>query len=296
MIPTFNATDLKKQIIDQRASGIVFLPSKFITINVPVNILINESLSNTMYGPFRLTLNSMLKDLRVKYPLAYYEDIGSSQFGPIGDEEILEQSGYEFFIPVTFDLTPSTIAELTHVLSYEGAKEYLLLKALGPPDAANPRISIWYPVSYGEINITYDELYTNDWTKTYEERPYSDLITNALLSSGSANKQKRGLIVQQPWLDMILSGEKTMDLRSFTTSIRGEVAILHDGKIWGYVNLYDVLGPMTKREINQHYNQHRVDSHLIRNYEYGWLFKNLRTLQRPRKYDHPQGAQVWVKL
>ena len=105
---------------------------------------------------------------------------------------------------------------------------------------------------------------------TIKKQISAQRASDALLwqwSQGSSNKQKRGLIVQQPWLDMILSEEKTMDLRSFSTNIRGEVAILHDGKIWGYVNLYDVLGPMTKREIHEYYNQHRVDSHLVGNYE-----------------------------
>ena len=113
---------------------------------------------------------------------------------------------------------------------------------------------------------------------------------------GSFNREKRGLIVQQPWLNLILSGQKTMDLRSSTTHIRGDVAILHDGKIWGYVDLYDVIGPMSQAEIMYREEEHKVPYQSIGNYDYGWKFRNLRLLKKPRKYKHPQGAQIWVKL
>lgn len=113
---------------------------------------------------------------------------------------------------------------------------------------------------------------------------------------GSFNHEKRGLIIQQPWLDLILTGQKTMDLRSSDTQIRGEVAILHDGKIWGYVNLYDTVGPMTAAEIMNRELEHHVPYSKVGDYDYGWLFKDVRVLKYPRKYNHPKGAQIWVKL
>ena len=39
----------------------------------------------------------------------------------------------------------------------------------------------------------------------------------------------RALIVRQPWIDLILSGEKTWEMRSRPTNVRGRIGLIEQG-------------------------------------------------------------------
>ena len=53
----------------------------------------------------------------------------------------------------------------------------------------------------------------------------------------------KGLIIKAPWIDYILSGKKTWEIRGCNTKIRGEIALIQSGtgKIYGTVELVDSL-------------------------------------------------------
>ncbi len=53
-------------------------------------------------------------------------------------------------------------------------------------------------------------------------------------SDGSARtRQVRALVVRQPWASQIVSGEKTVELRSWRTRYRGLVLVVAGVKPWG---------------------------------------------------------------
>jgi hypothetical protein len=60
-------------------------------------------------------------------------------------------------------------------------------------------------------------------------------------------KRMNGLVIRSPWVDMILAGEKTSEIRGKKTSIRGTIALIRGGSglIVGTCELIDVVGPLT---------------------------------------------------
>lgn len=63
----------------------------------------------------------------------------------------------------------------------------------------------------------------------------------------------RGLIIRQPWADMIMSGRKLWELRGSPTRVRGGIAIIAGGscQLIGVCDLADVKGPLTDCEYNE---------------------------------------------
>lgn len=51
----------------------------------------------------------------------------------------------------------------------------------------------------------------------------------------------KGLIIQSPWIDFILNGEKVWEIRGNNTNIRGKIYLIKSGtkKIYGTVDLID---------------------------------------------------------
>lgn len=112
----------------------------------------------------------------------------------------------------------------------------------------------------------------------------------------------RGLIIRQPWADMILSGQKTWELRGSQTRVRGGIAIIAGGscQIIGVCDLVDVKGPLTQDEYNKAQTERGVTTSEVRPLPYpktfAWVLARPRRLERPVPYQHPNGAVIWVKL
>lgn len=110
----------------------------------------------------------------------------------------------------------------------------------------------------------------------------------------------KALSVRQPWATLILDGSKTMDLRTWSTTYRGPLAIyasleveketckiynvdvktLTTGALIGLVDLADVI-PLTKKSYDENKKKHLAG----RNYRegmFGWVLKNPRPLDPPR--------------
>ena len=110
------------------------------------------------------------------------------------------------------------------------------------------------------------------------------------------------LIIAQPWIELILSGVKTWEMRSKATSIRGHIALIEKGTglIVGTTTLDHCGGKFTNAEQLDKFKQfHHVDyiSHpeLIK-WAYPWVLKQTVRLDVPIPYKHPRGAVTWVKL
>jgi hypothetical protein len=113
----------------------------------------------------------------------------------------------------------------------------------------------------------------------------------------------RGLIIRDPWIDEILSGRKSWELRGSSTSIRGRIALIRSGsgQVVGFCDLVGVVGPLTLQDLRGWIQKHRVPNSLLKGrppYKktFAWVLENARRLRLPVPYTHPSGAVIWVRL
>jgi hypothetical protein len=111
-----------------------------------------------------------------------------------------------------------------------------------------------------------------------------------------------GLIILEPHISKILNGQKTVELRktNHKKHIGKRIALLEGGKIRGYATLDSVKEYPDKKSILKQQKKHRASSWLNENddfsYRYGYILKDVEKLENPKTYDHPQGAQIWVRI
>jgi len=111
----------------------------------------------------------------------------------------------------------------------------------------------------------------------------------------------RALIIKQPWIELILSGQKTWEMRSRPTNVRGRIGLIVQGTglIVGEVDITDCLAPLTEKEMHHspYHLLHMVDEiELLKKWRYAWVLKNAKRYKKPIPYNHPQGAVTWVRL
>ena len=113
----------------------------------------------------------------------------------------------------------------------------------------------------------------------------------------------RGLIIRSPWIEKILSGQKTWEIRGSRTAVRGRIALIRSGsgQIVGSCELVDVVGPLTLADFQQNRRRHRVPAagharKLPYKNTYAWVLRGAKPLKRPKTYGHLRGAVIWVRL
>lgn len=109
----------------------------------------------------------------------------------------------------------------------------------------------------------------------------------------------RGLIIDEPWIEKILNGSKTWEMRSTKTSIRGPIALIKKGSgtIVGIANLHNcVTCDPEKLPMGGAY--HGIPSNMSYVFEKWHIAWQLKDVERvdPIPYEHKQGAVIWVKL
>lgn len=113
----------------------------------------------------------------------------------------------------------------------------------------------------------------------------------------------RALIVRQPYADLIMTGQKTLEMRSRHTKVRGTIGIIPAGSgvIIGTVEIvgsWDYSGEKILKSIGGQ-TLHCVESkdwHLLEKWCFGWELANPKPFEKPVPYEHPRGAVTWVKL
>jgi hypothetical protein len=114
---------------------------------------------------------------------------------------------------------------------------------------------------------------------------------------------ERGLVIRKEPLEQILRGEKTWEIRSKATNIRGSIALIQKGSglIVGVCELIAVIPLGTREELAKHADKTGLDAAMVRQvipYQrpFAWVLSNARRLPRAVPYEHPSGAVIWVKL
>ncbi len=109
----------------------------------------------------------------------------------------------------------------------------------------------------------------------------------------------KGLIIKSPWIDLILQGKKTWEIRGSNTSIRGRIGLIQSGTgmVYGTVELVD------SKHLNLDEYQHSAAYHRIEVYHdapyeriHAWVLANPVRWAEPVPYVHPRGAVIWVNL
>lgn len=109
----------------------------------------------------------------------------------------------------------------------------------------------------------------------------------------------KGLIIKSPYIELILEGKKTWEIRGSKTSIRGTIALIKSGskKVFGEVDLVDCI----EIDLNM-YNKYclelygKEEEKLPYKKTYAWVVKNPRVYDVAKDYIHPLGAVIWVNL
>jgi hypothetical protein len=112
------------------------------------------------------------------------------------------------------------------------------------------------------------------------------------------------LSLRQPYVELLVSGRKTIELRKWNTNFRGEFLIhtsknvnkekckslgiehtkLTDGSITGRAILYDVRGYDNKAQFMKDKSRHSVDTNIFNSYMYGFMIRNAHRLKYPVPY------------
>jgi hypothetical protein len=109
----------------------------------------------------------------------------------------------------------------------------------------------------------------------------------------------RGLIIRPEYLNLILLGEKTWEMRSTITKIRGVISLIESGSglVVGSAMLTQCLPPLRNAtQCRNTYRKHRVaDMSLLKKWRYPWELRLIEKYNEPLRYSHPRGAVIWVK-
>lgn len=113
-------------------------------------------------------------------------------------------------------------------------------------------------------------------------------------------KNIKGIIIRKEWLELILSGKKTWEMRSSKTKHRGLVFLIEagTGQVKGYCFIQDCIDiNVIKISCSFKFQKHQVtDYSLLQKWHYAWVIDKVKSLPKPINYTHKKGCVVWVDL
>ena len=98
-----------------------------------------------------------------------------------------------------------------------------------------------------------------------------------------------GLIIKKKWLDLIISGKKTLEIRGSDTKHQGErIYLLESGshKVRGTC-IIDSTFPLSCSDWGEETDKYKNP--------HAWVLKDVKPLDKEMYYKHPKGAVIWVK-
>ena len=125
--------------------------------------------------------------------------------------------------------------------------------------------------------------------------------------SGIRRSAKRALVVKRQWLDLILSGQKTWEIRGMATTRRSWVHFAQSqagGQLVGRARLVDCIAlggagkSLSEAAFRKDFCRHRVPSLSMVPYQrpHAWVFKEAERFEKPFAYEHRQGAVIWIDV
>ena len=114
---------------------------------------------------------------------------------------------------------------------------------------------------------------------------------------------KKALIIRKPWINMILDGSKTWEMRSRYSRPQGKIALIESGSglIVGecvHIGSWDRI--TDKEEFTEPKKFHGMSAEnidlIIGKWDVPWELRQAMRYENPIGYQHPQGAVTWVNL
>ena len=107
----------------------------------------------------------------------------------------------------------------------------------------------------------------------------------------------KGLIIKEDYLQRFFNNNKTAEVRSQDTKIRGKILLCCSKKheIWGEAELYDVLRVL-QCEYETYTHLHKSNDFDGYPVNYLWLMKNIKKYPKPKSYQHKPGCVIWINL
>jgi hypothetical protein len=114
----------------------------------------------------------------------------------------------------------------------------------------------------------------------------------------------KGLIVDEPWIGLILQGWKTWEMRKTPCRQRGLIALIRRGEnvVSGIGEIGGSGAPLdTMEAFGAAERFHRIPSErqaraFSDGFRMPWILRNVEPLPMPVRYRHPPGAVIWVGL
>jgi hypothetical protein len=113
----------------------------------------------------------------------------------------------------------------------------------------------------------------------------------------------RGLLIQSPHIEKVLSGKKTWEIRGYAAKIRGPIALIRSGsgQIVGTCKIVETKGPLKGADLLKNagkmgFRRSEIDGSLPYPKTFAWVLKEAMRFRTPLPYKHPYGAIGWVRL
>lgn len=134
--------------------------------------------------------------------------------------------------------------------------------------------------------------------------PFESLAKEQQQDIKNHSLPEKGLIIDVPWIDLILSGQKTWEMRSRTCKIRGDIGLIQKGSglVVGTARVVDVFGPLSSAELARAREKHCItterkpDEDWMSIWNYAWVVTDARRFKDPIPYRHKSGSVIWVNL
>ena len=108
-----------------------------------------------------------------------------------------------------------------------------------------------------------------------------------------------GTIIRKKWLNLILSGQKTMEVKSQYKPFKGQtIALGYSSLVKGYALVKDII-TIAYNDIPKYQSQHLATQWLMGHYKgrtvYGYLLEEVRVEKRKVPYPRSYGS-VWFRI
>lgn len=114
---------------------------------------------------------------------------------------------------------------------------------------------------------------------------------------------KSGLLIRPQWIELILEGTKTWEMRSQPTRVRGRIGLIRQGSglVVGTANLIDSRPALTRDDYMRYQDKHAIpesmlDEVMAKPWVFPWVLSDVRRLPKPVPYKHGSGPVIFITL